>query len=575
MARTCEVRLLGGFHVEVDGTPVPAEAWRHRRGADLVKLLALQPGHALHRGQVMESLWPELNSEAAAANLRKAIHFARRALGGPGSIGADHEMLALWPGGELAIDVERFEAAAKEALTTGVHAAAAAEQFTGELLPADRYAEWTEPRREHVRFLCLELWRAAGRWEKVLEIDRSDEEAHRALMQRHLAAGNRQAAIRQFQRLREVLRVDLGLGPDEETVALFERALAAEAADPPSLAQSAQALIAHGLMAWNRREFDQAERIADEVRDVAREHQLARELGEASTLLGMVAFARGRWVERFRREFESAFHLSPEQSGFLFDAHLCLAQTMLGSADCESVAALARELLPAARRAGSLHGEALAGLLIGQSELMAGHVGEAESRLHAAAELFARVGSGAGQVLAGVSLAEIEIQRGRSPAARQILADALPLAETSELAPHLLVRVFAGAIAAADSEEAQLQALDEAERTLRPGEVCGPCSIGMRINGAVACARAGEVPRARRCLAEAEALAGMWQGGPWRAAAWEARAALRQAEGDREQAAALLHEAASLFAECGRPIDAARCERSAALTRNAPGTALT
>ena len=73
--------LLGGFRVEVDGRPVPAEAWRHRRGADLVKLLALTPGHALHREQVIDALWPDLDPRAGPANLRKAVHFTRRAIG--------------------------------------------------------------------------------------------------------------------------------------------------------------------------------------------------------------------------------------------------------------------------------------------------------------------------------------------------------------------------------------------------------------------------------------------------------------------------------------------------------------
>jgi DNA-binding SARP family transcriptional activator len=51
-----EVRLLGGFQVLRDGDPVPQEAWQHRRGAELVKVLALAREHRLHREQVIEAL---------------------------------------------------------------------------------------------------------------------------------------------------------------------------------------------------------------------------------------------------------------------------------------------------------------------------------------------------------------------------------------------------------------------------------------------------------------------------------------------------------------------------------------
>jgi DNA-binding SARP family transcriptional activator len=89
--------LLGGFRVELDGTPVPAGAWRHRRATELVKLLALAPGHSLHREQVMDALWPDLSPAAASANLRKALHYARKALGEERSVGVAGTMLHLWP----------------------------------------------------------------------------------------------------------------------------------------------------------------------------------------------------------------------------------------------------------------------------------------------------------------------------------------------------------------------------------------------------------------------------------------------------------------------------------------------
>src|SRR6516165_5751565 len=72
------IELFGGFRVEVDGRSIPEEAWRQRKPAALVKLLALAPRHKLHREQVMDALWPELAPAPAGANLRKALHHARR-----------------------------------------------------------------------------------------------------------------------------------------------------------------------------------------------------------------------------------------------------------------------------------------------------------------------------------------------------------------------------------------------------------------------------------------------------------------------------------------------------------------
>ena len=67
-----EIRLLGGFGVTVDSRPIPDDAWPQRRAADLVKLLALARGHRMARDEVLEMLWPQLATDAAASNLHKA-----------------------------------------------------------------------------------------------------------------------------------------------------------------------------------------------------------------------------------------------------------------------------------------------------------------------------------------------------------------------------------------------------------------------------------------------------------------------------------------------------------------------
>jgi DNA-binding SARP family transcriptional activator len=207
MARECQVDLLGRFRVVVAGREVSGDAWRNRRAADLVKLLALAPGHRLSRDRVMAALWPELGGAAAGANLRKAVHFARRAMGSDRAIATTSE-LVLWPEGRLEVDVDKFDDAAGSALATEDTEAAvrAAGLYRGELLPTDRYEAWTEEPRERLVQRYGRVLKTAELWERVLELDRADEEAHRAIMKRYISDGRRTDAIRQFDRLRRGLR---------------------------------------------------------------------------------------------------------------------------------------------------------------------------------------------------------------------------------------------------------------------------------------------------------------------------------------------------------------------------------
>ena len=74
------VALLGGFRVTVGARIIDDTGWRRRTARTLIKLLALAPGHALPREQVMDLLWPDLDPAAAANNLRQALHAARQGL---------------------------------------------------------------------------------------------------------------------------------------------------------------------------------------------------------------------------------------------------------------------------------------------------------------------------------------------------------------------------------------------------------------------------------------------------------------------------------------------------------------
>ena len=109
-----EIYLLGPFRVVVEGQSVPERDWSRRKPALLIKLLALQPHHQLHREQAMDLLWPESDLKSASNNLHKAIHMARHALERELKSAADSQFIltkgqqiVLRSSGELRIDLEQ------------------------------------------------------------------------------------------------------------------------------------------------------------------------------------------------------------------------------------------------------------------------------------------------------------------------------------------------------------------------------------------------------------------------------------------------------------------------------------
>src|SRR5215208_1289553 len=141
------VRMLGVFSGSVGNRALQEDAWRLRKAAALVKLLALSPGHRLHREQVMDLLWPDSGRGAASNSLRKALHIARGTLDqaeGSRYLSSEDESLVLCPGGNVWVDIEAFEDAAATARRTHDPAAyrAALDLYSGELLPGDRYERW-------------------------------------------------------------------------------------------------------------------------------------------------------------------------------------------------------------------------------------------------------------------------------------------------------------------------------------------------------------------------------------------------------------------------------------------------
>ena len=226
-----EVRLLGGFSVSIDGADLAAERWPSLRAAQLVQLLSLAPRQRLTRDRVIDALWPQLGPDAGAANLRKAAHHARQALGRQDSLLLHGGEVVLWAHGRVAVDADRFEQLAMTALTLPPGSkreacAQAVSAYGGNLLPGSTYEAWSEPARERLHARFIELLRASHQWERLAQEAPTDEPTHRELMAAELAAGNRAAAIRWYARLREALQQELAITPDRDTEALYDQCVA-------------------------------------------------------------------------------------------------------------------------------------------------------------------------------------------------------------------------------------------------------------------------------------------------------------------------------------------------------------
>jgi two-component SAPR family response regulator len=113
----------------------------------------------------------------------------------------------------------------------------AVELYRGDFLQDEGAGDWHLETRDHLRRLYSDgllllgehLMRgehyieAAEVYRRAIAVEELSEEAHRRLMLCLARSGERTEALRQYERLAEVLRKDLDAEPERETKALFDR----------------------------------------------------------------------------------------------------------------------------------------------------------------------------------------------------------------------------------------------------------------------------------------------------------------------------------------------------------------
>lgn len=214
------VRCFGSLELIVDGRRVDLSGVRPR-ALSVLRLLALHTGQGLHRETIMESLWHDVDPDAARRGLHVALSSVRRTL----PVRAELRIVRHGEAYELAVapdaffDVAAFRDAAEAAAAArrdGDQALAldralnAVAIYRGDLLIDEGPSEWVVRQRDALRLDLVAAARVAGdaalqlgtpqaaigAIERGLSVDRYADPLWRLLISVHEQAGDKATAMR-------------------------------------------------------------------------------------------------------------------------------------------------------------------------------------------------------------------------------------------------------------------------------------------------------------------------------------------------------------------------------------------
>lgn len=232
------IRLFGGLSVSIDGARVSDFATR-KVEALLVYLACERRPHP--REALAELLWDDLPPERAAGNLRLTLTQLRKHC--EPFLDITRQTVALRTDAECWLDLHAFAALTASQSPEPEALQQAAELYRGDVLhgfhlrDAQGFSDWQLRLAEHWReragaafhglvahALAWSRYTEGIGWAKrLLELDPLDEAAHRQLMLLYARSGQRNAAARQYAACKRLIDQELGLEPDADTQALYQR----------------------------------------------------------------------------------------------------------------------------------------------------------------------------------------------------------------------------------------------------------------------------------------------------------------------------------------------------------------
>jgi len=239
------ILTLGQFTVWKGSRLIPDRAWQRRKAGDLFRYLLLQPGRSAGKDAILDALWPEANFESGAGQLHQATSTLRHILEPdlpdkfPSRyLAYEGEQILLTLPPRSVVDFEQFDQSLHATLNSSRldDLQNALRLYTGDLLPADLYADWTaEMRTRLIELYEQGLLKLAQQHlvsqqyadgldccRQILRRDPWSEDATLIAMQIYIQLDAAPHALRKYRMLEQTLRDELNIRPRADLRALAE-----------------------------------------------------------------------------------------------------------------------------------------------------------------------------------------------------------------------------------------------------------------------------------------------------------------------------------------------------------------